>query len=70
MSQEDVLAVFEPGEILTWPEIVSRCLAMGNARKTVEKNITEAYRTGKLESDGVEYTGRRGRSLLRYKVAV
>lgn len=70
MSQDDVLSVFEPDEILTWPEIIDRCLAMGNARKTVEKNITAAYRTGKLKAVGVAHTGRRGRSLLKYAVVV
>lgn len=70
MSQDDVLAVFEPGEILTWPEIVARCLELGNARRTVEKNIADARRTRKLAVVGVEHTGRLGRSVLKYAVVV
>ncbi len=66
MSQAEVLAVFGPGERLTWNQIIERC--EGCTRRTVEQAIVAARKTGKLEVVDTVKTGRRGRSVFVYQV--
>jgi len=71
MSQDDVIAAFrEPGEELTWPQIIKRCEDAGCKRKTIEQAISAARKTDKIKVVGVEKSGRRGRSILKYALVV
>lgn len=68
MSQDDVLAVFDPGEKLTRSEIVARCMDRGLCARTIEVNVGAARKTGKIEPVGIEYIGHLNRGVFRYQV--
>jgi hypothetical protein len=71
MSQDDVLAAFEsPDEELTWTEIIQRCEKTGCHKKTTGQAISAARKTGKIRVSGVEKSGRRGRSVLKYALVI
>lgn len=68
MSQDDVLAVFGPGEKLTRAEIVARCVKRGLCARTADVNVSAARKTGKIDPIGIEYIGRLNRGVFRYQV--
>jgi len=71
MSQDDVIAAFEsPDEELTWPEIIRRCEKTGCHKKTIGQSISAARKANRIRVSGVEKSGRRGRSILKYALVV
>jgi hypothetical protein len=71
MSQEDVIAAFRsPDETLTWAEIIKRCENTGCHKKTIGQAITAARKAKRIKVSGVEKSGRRGRSVLKYALVI
>ena len=71
MSQDDVIAAFKsPDEELTWPEIIRRCEKAGCHEKTIGQAITAARKSNRIRVVGVEKSGRRGRSILKYALVI
>ena len=71
MSQDDVVAAFQsPDEELTWPEIIKRCERTGCHKKTTGQAITAARKSNRIRVVGVEKSGRRGRSILKYALVI
>lgn len=71
MSQDDVIAAFKsPDEELTWPEIIKRCEKAGCHKKTIGQAISAARKAKRIRVSGVEKSGRRGRSVLKYALVI